>query len=119
MTSSQLILSLDEKLKKGIEEYGHQFLIGYYELDNEYYEELINLVSVFINNKVYINMNKINMIISFALVNFAIKDYENNKFWREAAIKFKCDYNDIMKIGKEAIESFCSQNDLYFHNGNI
>lgn len=119
MFNLELITELLLLIDKGIEEYSEEFLLGSIKLEKETYEELLVLSSILINNKMFLPKDKKYSLISLAMVNFAIKEYQNGQFWYEFASKLGIDESDVMQIGKKSIEEFCKIKGLYFHVGNI
>jgi hypothetical protein len=118
MRKSDNITQLLKKIEKDISQYNEEYLIGMYELSDELYEEVICLARDLINRDKYLLKEEKNAIISVALVNFAIKDYQNGQFWHEVAEKLNIDVYEVMKVCKKAFETYCIKKGLYFHIGH-
>lgn len=114
-----LISNLIYRVEKGIREYGPELLLGSIEISEDEYQHLKILATDFIEYDNNQFRNKKSAIISLALINFAIREYENGQFWNETADKFNCDRRSIEREGKAAIEKFLAENRLYFHVGNV
>jgi len=118
MSKSERIIQLLKKIENDIKYYNREYLIGMFELDDELYEEVICLARDLINRDKYLLKEEKNAIISVALVNFAIKDYQNGQFWHEVAEKLNIDVYEVMKVCKKAFETYCIKKGLYFHIGH-
>lgn len=101
-----------------INEYKEEFLIGIVEIDEESYLEILNFSKSLISKEVFVSNKEKYEIISIALVNFAIREYQNGQFQHEFASKLDLDESDVIKIGRQSIEEFCNKRGLYFHIGN-
>lgn len=118
MSKSDIVSSMFDNIENKVREFKGDFLIGMIKLSEESYGEVINLAGSLINKDKYLLKSYKNAIISIALVNYAIKDYQNGQFWHEVAVKLKCDVHEVMKVGKQAFEDFCIDKSLYFHVGH-
>lgn len=118
MYKSEKVTKALEKVEDGIKKYGKEFLIGMIEINDETYKEILSFSKAIICEEAFVSRAELYKIISIALVNFAIKEYQNEQFWNEFASRLDLEVSDIMKVCKLCIESFCKNNGLYFHVGN-
>lgn len=108
---------LEPRIQECIEKEGKEFLLGLIKLPDKQYETVLKYASALIKKEKLVYMREKNMIISVALVFFAIKDFQGNQFWDEFARKIDADEMQVQKICKPAFENFCKLNTLYFHVG--
>lgn len=113
------IKSILNEIDKGIERNQEEYLLGLIEVDQDSYVELIDFTITLINKETFVLKEERNAIISLALVQFAIKEYNNGQFWNEFALRLNIEETNVIKISKESFETFCKMKDLYFHIGNI
>ena len=108
---------LEPRIQECIEKEGKEFLLGLIKLPDKQYETVLKYASALIKKEKLVYMREKNMIISVALVFFAIKDFQGNQFWDEFARKIDADEMQVQKICKPAFENFCKLNTFYFHVG--
>lgn len=104
-------------INEGIEKEGKEFLLGLLELPEKQYETILNYASALIKKEKLMYIREKNMIISVALVFFAIKEFQGKQFWDEFSQRIDAEEMYVQKVCKPAFESFCYSNDLYFHTG--
>jgi len=110
---------LIKKVNEGIENEKSDFLLGCIDIDTVCHEQLLVIARSLIAGEIVLLKRDRNTLISFALVSFAIKDYNNGQFWNEFAEKLCLDSHDVMNYCKSTFETFCKNNDLYFHTGKV
>lgn len=119
MSEGDKTKNLLDKIDQGIARNHGEFLLGLIEIDEDSYCEILNLTRALINKEAFLTSEEENAIISVALVSFAIKEYQNEQFWNEFAIRINLEESDVVKICKESFEAFCKTKCLYFHVGNV
>ncbi|WP_368645336.1 hypothetical protein AB4027_10790 [Alkalibacterium putridalgicola] len=110
---------LELLIEEGIEKEGDEFLIGALNLSDVQYFDVLDFARALIKKEKLLYKVEANMIISVALVFFAINDYRGKQFWEEFSKRIDADELYVQKICKEAIESFCESRQLYFHIGHM
>src|SRR5690625_3657830 len=91
------------------------FLIGLIEVDHKRYNELMFVLKKIIREgNSEINAMR-NDVLALSLVQFAIKEYKNNRFWDELAYKLDLDKSLVENFSKEGFERYCLSKNLYFH----
>lgn len=108
---------LEPLIKKNIEKEGNEFLLGLLDLTDREYEFILNYASALIKKEKLLYKKEKNMIISVALVFFAIKDFQGTQFWDEFSQKIHAEEMQVQKACKPAFEKFCDVFNLYFYTG--
>lgn len=106
------------KIEERIEKDRSEFLLGSIEVDDTY-SELLDYATSLIDGTTLILRDYKYAVISLALVQFAIKEYNNGQFWKEFSDRTSVEEIEARKIGKEAIELFCENEGVYFHLGKV
>lgn len=118
MVKPDCINKILKNLNNGIKNYKAEFLIGLIDVNEDSYYELLNFTRALIKKEAYVLKNEKLAIISISLVLFAIREYQNGRFWSEFATRLNLEEAETTKIAKKTFEKFCENNDLYFHIGN-
>ena len=118
MGKPERVKEILEKINMGIASHRKEFLIGLTEVDEDSYCDLLNFAGSLIKKEAYILRDEKCAIISAALVQFAIREFQNGQFWSEFSTRLDLDEADVIKICKKTFEEFCEKNNLYFHVGN-
>ena len=80
MSKPEKVIEVLKKTEDMINEYKEEFLIGTVEIDEESYLEILNFSKSLISKEVFVSNKEKYKIISIALVNFAIREYQNGQF---------------------------------------
>ena len=125
MENRELLESIQLKVDEGIKQYGTQYLLGIKELSEEVYEEC----KLFVKQRLaraeggnIICITQQPLLITYTLVQFAIKEYKGGQFWQEfyASIGFYEDLGPVVyRAICEAIASCMRMNKLYFHRTTV
>lgn len=104
-------------LKLELSKKSTDFLLGLIEVDDDTYRDLMLCVSTLLLEGIAIKSKA--TIVSLSLVNFAIKEYQNDQFWYEYAKRLNVNEYDATKLGRASIKAFCEKNDVFFYKANM
>lgn len=114
---SKAIRQILDKYQQEINVVGSEFLLGSVDIDKHQYELVICSVKDLLVNDLILKKKERILLISIALVQFAIKEFHSGHFWEEFAFKVDLDESVVQRICKRSFENCCSLYSLYFHIG--